>query len=164
MLLTGIISIICYGIYNEITYTPLKKKDFEHLFPNHISANVIFHKDFIGWSHGDYFELFIYRTIGVKIDSGYPIIDKNWERIILPDTTEAIAWSNCPIDSITRLKYERELTWIINCEIKEGKALQRELKDGSNYYSYIYVNELQKYFLLYNPSKGILYYIRQNGF
>ena len=29
ILLGGIISIISYGVYSEIDYTPLKKKDFE---------------------------------------------------------------------------------------------------------------------------------------
>lgn len=164
ILLVGLVSIICYGVYNEIAYTPLKKKDFECLFPNYVNADVILHKDFIGWSHGDYFELFVYRITNVKIDLNYPIIDRTWEYTILPDATETITWNNCPIDSISESKYERELTWIMNSKIDEGKMMQYELKDENNYYSCIYVSELQKYFILYNPSKGILYYIRQNGF
>lgn len=163
-LLIGIVSLICYGVYGEITFTPLRKKDFECLFPNNTNAEVIFHKDFIGWSHGDYFELFIYRITNAIIGPNYPIIDSNWEYAVLPDTVETIAWSNCPIDSITQLKYEFELAWIIDSGIKEGKVLQSELKNENNYYSCIYVNGLQKYFLLYNPLTSTLYYIRQNGF
>ena len=144
ILLGGIISIICYGVYSEIAYTPLKKKDFECLFPNYINADIIFHKDFIGWSHGDYFELFVYRITGAEIDLNYPIVDNEWEYVVLPDTVKAITWRNCPI--------------------KVGKTLQQELVNENNHYCYIYVSELQKYFLLYNSLEGILYYIRQNGF
>lgn len=164
ILLGGIISIICYGVYSEIAYTPLKKKDFECLFPNHTNADIIFHKDFIGWSHGDYFELFVYRIIGAKIDLNYPIVDKEWEYAVLSDITKTATWRSCPIDSVTQLRYENEFTWIINSNIKAGKTLQQELEDENNHYCYIYKSELQKYFLLYNSLEGILYYIRQNGF
>ena len=164
LLLVGIISILCYGVYGKMTFTPLKEKDFECLFPNYTNADVVFYKDFIGWSHGDYFEFFVYRIANVEIDSNYPIIDKNWEHVVLPDTVEIVTWSNCPLDSTTQLKYGNELIWIMDSKIKEGKMLQGELKDKNNYYSCIYVNGLEKYFLLYNPSKDILYYIRQNGF
>ncbi len=164
ILLGGIISIICYGVYSEIAYTPLKKKDFECLFPNHTNADIIFHKDFIGWSHGDYFELFVYRIIGAEIDLNYPIVDKEWEYAVLSDITKTATWRSCPIDSVTQLRYENEFTWIINSNIKAGKTLQQELEDENNHYCYIYKSELQKYFLLYNSLEGILYYIRQNGF
>ena len=164
ILLGGIISIICYGVYSEIAYTPLKKKDFECLFPNHTNADIIFHKDFIGWSHGDYFELFVYRIIGAKIDLNYPIVDKEWEYAVLSDITKTATWRSCPIDSVTQLRYENEFTWIINSNIKAGKTLQQELEDENNHYCHIYKSELQKYFLLYNSLEGILYYIRQNGF
>lgn len=163
ILLVGIVSIMCYGVYGERAYTPLEKKDFECL-SDYVSADVIHHKDFIGWSHGDYFELFVYRITNVKIDLSYPIINRTWEHTILPDTTETMTWSNCPMDSIIELKYEHELTWIMNSKRDEAKTIQCELKDENNYYSFIYVSELQKYFLLYNPSKGVLYYMRQNGF
>lgn len=164
ILLGGIISIICYGVYSEIAYTPLKKKDFECLFPNHTNADIIFHKDFIGWSHGDYFELFVYRIIGAEIDLNYPIVDKEWEYAVLSDITKTATWRSCPIDSVTQLRYENEFTWIINSNIKAGKTLQQELEDENNHYCYIYKSELQKYFLLYNSLEGILYYIKQNGF
>lgn len=164
ILLGGIISIICYGVYSEIAYTPLKKKDFECLFPNHTNADIIFHKDFIGWSHGDYFELFVYRIIGAEIDLNYPIVDKEWEYAVLSDITKTATWRSCPIDSVTQLRYENEFTWIINSNIKAGKTPQQELEDENNHYCYIYKSELQKYFLLYNSLEGILYYIRQNGF
>ena len=164
ILLGGIISIICYGVYSEIAYTPLKKKDFECLFPNYINSDIIFHKDFIGWSHGDYFELFVYRITGAEIDLNYPIVDNEWEYVVLPDTVKAITWRNCPMDSITQLRYKSEFTWIISSKIKVGKTLQQELVNENNHYCYIYVSELQKYFLLYNSLEGILYYIRQNGF
>jgi len=68
------------------------------------------------------------------------------------------------MDSITQLRYKSEFTWIISSKIKVGKTLQQELVNENNHYCYIYVSELQKYFLLYNSLEGILYYIRQNGF
>lgn len=66
---------------------------------------------------------------------------------------------------IIQLKYRNELSWIINKgETDEEKAFENCLNDSNSYYSCIYINELEKYLLLYCPSKRIMYYMRQNGF
>lgn len=168
-LLTVITLLIGYGIIGEITFTPLEKKDFEVLFPNYNnSAKVSFHKDFIGWSHGDYFEMFIYQLDNVLIDSSYPKSGKNWEYTTLPDPLIPDAliitkWQKCPFDSLMLSKYDFELEMATSEEVK-GEILKQDLIDATNYYSCIYVSELEKYLLLYSPSKKIMYYIRQRGF
>ena len=43
-------------------------------------------------------------------------------------------------------------------------AVRCELDNPRNYYSYIYINELENYFLLYCVDKGHFYYIRHKGF
>lgn len=108
--------------------------------------------------------MFIYRLNNIHIEPSYPKIKQDWEYTTLPDTTKVIKWLNCPIDSITQAKYNYELAWITDSEVNERKMLKNDLEDVNNYYSCIYVSGLQKYFLLYSPSKKILYYIRQNGF
>ncbi len=146
-------------------FYPFEKKDFECLFPFYNgSAKVIYHKDFIGWSRGDYFEMFVYQLSDIRIDSSYPIVRQDWEYAILHDTTKVTGWINCPIDSTTQSEHDRELTWITDSEVRERKMLEQDMNDANNYYSSIYVSDLQKYFLLYCPSKNILYYIRQKGF
>lgn len=165
ILLVAVTAFIGYSIFKETTWSPLGKKDFNYLFPNYDdNAIIVYHKDFIGWSHGDYFEMFIYRLNNIHIEPSYPKIKQDWEYTTLPDTTKVIKWLNCPIDSITQAKYNYELAWITDSEVNERKMLKNDLEDVNNYYSCIYVSGLQKYFLLYSPSKKILYYIRQNGF
>ena len=165
-ILTVIILGVTYGIIKEMNFTPLKKQDFKTLFPNYNgNAKIAYHKDYIGWSQGDYFELFVYRLKDVLVDSAYPKIEDNWEYVSLPDTVEVTKWINCPIDSIIQLKYRNELSWIINKgETDEEKAFENCLNDSNSYYSCIYINELKKYLLLYCTSKRIMYYMRQNGF
>ena len=38
-----------------------------------------------------------------------------------------------------------------------------ELSNPMNYYSYLYVNELEYYFCLYCPNRRYLYYVRKKG-
>lgn len=169
-LLMVIIAFVGYGIYDEITFTPLEKKDFELLFPNYNgSIKVSYHKDFIGWSRGDFFELYIYSLDNASINPDYPKIGQNWEHTTLPDplmpnsliTTQ---WLKCPPDSIIQVYYSRELSWITDNSTKEGEMLKKDLMNVTNYYCCIYVNGLEKYLMLFSPSKKRMYYIRQRGF
>lgn len=45
-----------------------------------------------------------------------------------------------------------------------SSSFYKELDNPRNYYSYIYINELENYFLLYCVDKGYFYYIRYKGF
>lgn len=169
-LLIVIIFFIGYGIVGEIIFTPLRKKDIELLFPDYAGKiEVSYHKDFIGWSRGDFFELYIYDLDSVHIESNYPKIGKEWEHAILPDPLIPddliiTKWQKCPVDTSILSKYDRELTWITDSEVRERKMLKQDLKDATNYYCCIYVSGIEKYFLLYNPSNSTMYYLRQKGF
>lgn len=164
-LLAIITLIIVYGIIEEIRFTPLTKKDFKNLFPNYDGdIKLSYHKDFIGLSHGDFFDLYMYELNNISIDLEYPKFGKEWEYISLPDSVSTTKWLKCPIDSVIQSKYLNELTWITNNGTKEGEMLKQEIKDTDNYYCFIYVSELEKYFLLYSSSYNMMYYIRQRGF
>lgn len=165
VLLIVIIAFVGYGIYKEMTFSPLEKKDFELLFPNYNGKKKIsYHKDFIGWSRGDLFELYIYKLDNVSINANYPKIGQSWEYITLPDSFITTRWIRCPPDSFIQKHFSYELSWITENNTDNGRMLKQDLKNKSNYYCYIYINGLEKYFMLYNPSKDIMYYIRQRGF
>lgn len=169
-LLMVIIAFVGYGIYSEITFTPLEKKDFKLLFPNYNgSIKVSYHKDFIGWSRGDVFELYIYSFDNVYINPDYPKIGQKWEYTTLPDplmpeSLITTKWLRCPLDSLMQVHYSSELSWITDNSTNEGETLKQDMKDVTNYYCCIYVSEQEKYLMLYSPSKNIMYYIRQRGF
>lgn len=164
ILLIVIVAVIGYGIINEITFSPLKKKDLRLLFPDYNGKiRVSYHKDFIGWSRGDFFDLYIYNLDNVCIAPDYPQIGKDWEYVTLPDSLIITKWQRCPIDTFMLSKYDFELYMATTKEAKR-ETLKQDMKDVTNYYCCIYVNGLEKFFLLYSPSKSIMYYIRQRGF
>ncbi len=170
VLLAIIISFVGYGIYKEITFTPLDMKDFELLFPNYKGKiKVSYHKDFIGWSRGDLFELYIYDLDNANINPNYPKNVQSWEHTtlpnpLMPESLITTKWLRCPLDSLIQVYYSPELSWISDNNTDEGKMLKRALKDVTNYYCCIYVSEQEKYFMLYSPSINKMYYIRQRGF
>ena len=48
-------------------------------------------------------------------------------------------------------------------EDMHGKNFRTILNDTNNYYTYVYINELEYYFFLFNKDKEELYYIRKKG-
>lgn len=164
MLLVIMVVVIGYGIIEEMVYSPLKKEDMKTLFPDsNISYNFAYSKDYIGWSKGNLFDIYVYELENVFINLDYPKFGKKWEHISLPDTVVTSKWVKCPIDSVILSNYNFELLKIWDSGL-EGENLKRSLQDTNNYYCYIYVSALEKYFLLYNVSEKKLYYIRQRGF
>lgn len=60
MLLVIMVVVIGYGIIEEMLYSPLKKEDMKTLFPDStISYNFAYNKDYIGWSKGNIFDIYI---------------------------------------------------------------------------------------------------------
>lgn len=164
ILLTIIIIFFTYGIISEITFQPLGKKELAILFPKYNEKIIrIFHKDLIGWSNKDYFDYFILQLDSVYLDSQYPIWNSEWEFVsfLNREVKEMTKWEKCPIDSVDYSKFIFEFNEISKLE---DNLFQKEINNQNNYYCYIYVNNLEKYFLLYNPTENKLYYIRQKGF
>ncbi|MBQ8501486.1 MAG: hypothetical protein IJ494_04145 [Bacteroides sp.] len=165
ILLITLLSIVVYVIINELTFIPLNTKDLNILFPNYSGKlSRTYHKDFIGWGQGDYFDYFVFQLDTVSINSNHPQWIKEWEYVSLPDEVEKSKWLSCPVDSIITSKFSLEMDEIINCNIQERFLLKEEIENPNNFYSYLYVSSLEKYFLLINPLKKKLYYIRQKGF
>lgn len=167
ILLAIIVFFLTYGIIDEFTFQPLGKKEFAMLFPKYSkNINRIYHKSLIGWSYKDFFDYFIFHLDSACIDNQYPMWNNEWEctSFMDKDIEEKSQWKNCPIDSIILHKYFFEFNEIIQSHTSEGDLFQKDIDNKNNYYCYLYVNSLEKYFLIYNPSANRLYYIRQKGF
>ena len=162
-LVVAIISLLLGVIVEELTFSPLQEKDLALLYPNtHVKYHCKYRKDFIGWSRGDLFGLYIYQVDGVVIDSSYPICENEWEHVKFSNSIQITKWRRCPVDTLTFFRYRYIFDWISKC--KQGRILNNELYNSSNYYCTFYVDEAEKYFILYTPREKQMYYIRQRGF
>ncbi len=163
-LIAVVLVIVFYLVYAELSYSPLDDTTSKKLFKQSADLEKLCSIDFLGFnSKGEFFELYKYGTNEVEIDSSFPNVHV-WENKELPKNTIIGKWKPCPLDSLSSQLYEFTLT--ANDFDKRGcsNTLNEALKDSENYYSYIYVNELEQYFLLYIPKEKILYYLRRKGF
>lgn len=156
---------VCYLFITEITYSPLNPQELKMLFPNDSgSIAKINSKDFIGFNmRGDIYDVYLYKVNSVYIDSTFPRIMNNWENEKISSQSLISTWKNCPIDSIGKELYRFDDTDINFQTWKYNDLFQKEISNKENYYSYIYLTEQHKYFLFYNPTKKLLYYIRLKG-
>jgi hypothetical protein len=164
LLLVGIAVVYLY--LKEVSFSPLKEKEFQMLFPNYTgSSKKVCSVDFIGLSsHDELFEFYSYKTGKVSIDTTYPKFVNEWEREELTTATLISKWKSCPIDTVAMKLYEFTLT-ANNLDEKEClSSFNKELSNPNNYYAYVYFNELEDYFLLYCSESEYLYYIRRKGF
>ena len=99
-----------------------------------------------------------------SINMDYPQIKSEWEGRKLDSTVSVSKWRNCPIDSVTTKLYMFLLTMNDFNGQACSSSFYKEVDNPRNYYSYIYINELENYFLLYCVDKGHFYYIRHKGF
>lgn len=152
-------------IIEELTYSPLTENNFKNLFPNYDnSAKKKCSVDFIGISlHGELFDIFIYELTDMTIDSCYPSIKDSWTNITASDELIISAWQRIPIDSLTFIRCKD----IFDLGNYRGNrccaSFVSELSTPINFYSYLYVNELEYYFCLYCPDKHYMYYVRKKG-
>lgn len=164
LLLLGLGAIILY--INDSSFNPLKKRDFQKLFDKYNgTAEKICDVDFLGANFkSEWFEVYLYKVGVIPINSNYPDYNGIWEQKEITDEAVTSKWTSCPLDSTTRELYEFTLT-VENFDKKECvKSFNAELNNPENYYSHVYFNELEQYFLLYCPSLGNLYYLRRKGF
>ncbi|MBA3829394.1 MAG: hypothetical protein H0X33_10700 [Taibaiella sp.] len=158
--------VVIYLYMQELSFSPLKEKEFKMLFPNY---NGVGEKkcgiDFLGINFkGEVFEFYLYKMNNTKVDTSHPKFKNEWENKELNTEAIVLKWKSCPIDTATMALYKFTLT-ANNLEEKEcSRLFNDELSNPKNYYSYVYFNELENYFLLYCPDKGNLYYIRRKGF
>ena len=140
----------CVVVVEELTYSPLTENDFKNLFPNYDnSAKKKCDVDFIGLSlHGELFDIFTYELSDVTIDNSYPSINDSWTNITASDELVVSVWKRIPIDSLTLIRCKD----IFDLGNHRGKrccsSFVSELSNPINFYSYVYVNELEYYFYL----------------
>ncbi|WP_394775951.1 hypothetical protein [Flavobacterium sp.] len=155
-----------YLYIQELSFSPLKEKEFKILFPNYnVSGEKKCGIDFLGMNFkGEVFEFYLYKMNNAKVDTSYPKIKNEWENEELDSDAIVLKWKPCPIDSTTIAQYKFALT-ANNLDDKEcSRLFNSDINNPKNYYSYVYFNELEHYFLLYCPDKESLYYIRRKGF
>jgi len=165
ILLVVIVVVISYLIYTEFSFSPLKENDFKKIFKGYVgNANKSCSKDFLGVSSkGELFEIYLYNTNNAIIDKYFPKINE-WENKEITNESVIGKWMNCPLDSQTIELYKFTLTSNNLDDVKCSNSFSKEISNSKNYYSYIYFNELEQYFLLYCTDKQELYYIRRKGF
>ena len=164
ILLMSVLGGIIY--YNEKTYSPLKATDFQKLFPNYRgNVDKIYGKDFIGLSfHNELFELYLYKMMeNVSINENYPKFEE-WEKNeIINKKENSSTWKKCPMDIKEKEKFKDVIALEVFKQDMYGKNFNAILNNSNNYYTYVYINELEYYFFLFNKDKGELYYIRKAG-
>lgn len=163
LLLTVII--VFYLIYTEFSFSPLKENDFQKLFKGYIGkAHKYCSKDFLGiGSHSELFEIYLYNITNAKIDKGFPKINE-WENKEISSEAIVGKWKNCPLDTMAMRLFKFTLTSNNLDDVKCSSSFTKDILDPNNYYSYVYFNELEQYFILYCTDKQELYYIRRKGF
>lgn len=158
--------VVVFFYINELLYSPLNKREFKMLFPNYDSnIKKECDIDFIGMSiKGELFDLYQYKSVRGQISSTYPDIIGQWENRELSADVIVPKWKECPPDSITMERCDIIFSSDNYKKHQCSHSFQSELGNDCNYYTYIYFNELEYYFLLYIPDKEKLYYIRKRGF
>ena len=155
---------VVYLVYAEISFSPLGKIASEKLFSKSVEMKKLCDINLLGISaKGEYYELYQYNVGKVEIDNSLPNID-SWENNDLSEEAIIGKWKSCPIDSVSYELYEFTLTGHNWKEDACSSLFNEAMENPNNHYSFIHINELQQYFLLYSSKEGILYYLRRNGF
>jgi hypothetical protein len=166
--LLGLVAVVLLGaiylFYSEMFYSPLDVIASEKIFGEDMDMDKLCDIDYLGSSSkGEFFELYKYEVGNVDIDRSLPDVH-TWEKKELPKDAVIGKWKSCPIDSVSYQLYEFTLTANNWKEHECSNLLNEAMEDPNNYYSYIHVNELQQYFLLYSSKEGVRYYLRRKGF
>jgi len=148
-------------ISDELSFDPLSKDDLHKLFSDYSETpKMIMKNDFIGLSiHGEIFDMYCYMINNVKLNSNNFMIS-SWENKPIDNNTLIKSWKKTPIDLLDMKK--NDMLFVSNVKQKEWyKHFSNELFNSKNYYSYIYVDEDEQYFLLYVSHTKELYYFRK---
>ncbi|MGY0408657.1 MAG: hypothetical protein ACWIPJ_09955 [Polaribacter sp.] len=168
VLLFLILTIFVVFFINERTYNPLNESDFKLLFKNY---NRNLKKDcninFLGWnSKGEFFDFYSYYSKkNILIDTiNYPKINSKWKNSDFTEDSFFSKWKETPVDSLHLIKLNSLLSLGNYNNHKCSNSFSNELNKKGNYYSYIYINELEEYLFLFNVKDNRFYYIRRRGF
>ncbi|WP_131539024.1 hypothetical protein [Pedobacter nototheniae] len=160
-----VVIIASYLVYDELSFSPLKEKDFKTLFKGYIGQpKKICSKDFLGMSsHGELFEIYLYRMNNALINNDFPKLTE-WEHNKITNETIVGKWKNCPLDYQTIELYKFTLISNNLDDVKCCNSFNKEILNPKNYYSFVHFNGLEQYFLIYCTDSQELYYIRRKGF
>lgn len=160
-----ILLLFLYILYDEYSFVPLDESDVGKLFKgDHGHPDKICSKDSLGLSfHGELFDIYKLDVGKVLIDESFPMVDE-WANKPVDRETIVGRWKHCPMDSQALKLYKPILTLNDFSNIDCFESFDEVLRDPENYYSYIYFEELESYFLLYCLGEEVLYYVRHKGF
>lgn len=161
----GIILIAVIYVANvELFYDPLDALDAKRLFKQSSDLEKICSIDFLGFNtRGEFFELYKYNVNKAQMDSLHPII-LSWENKELSKSAIVQKWKACPLDTASNRLYEFVFAANDLDEWECSSSFKKSLRDSKNHYCFIYINELEQYFLLYSIKEEALYYLRKKGF
>ena len=137
---------ILYHIENKV-FNPLQSQELRKIFLSYEKIKKRCSIDNIKLSsHGELFEIYLFNTQKAILDINYPNYANEWEK--------------CPLDTTAYKLFKFAFTTNNYNQSECLKSFSTELSEPNNFYSYIYFNDLEYYFLLYCTHKEELYYIR----
>ena len=154
-----------YLIIEEITYSPLKKNEFDCIFKKYNKTKLKRKKIFFFLTiHGDRDDIYEYKVEKGVLNTNFPVLLKKWNEELIDEKSIVSGWRKCPIDSSTISLF------LFMHRLKDGYGYRshffesnllvdfRKAQDNSdNLYCYI-ITEKSYHFFIYCPKKNILYY------
>lgn len=139
-------------------------KEICKMFPSFSEKEYLGLVEFIDFStRGELLETDIWIIHNAIMDGNYPICNQNWEDIGQSKTLKCSNWQSCPISQDDSTKFQHLFYCNVESESKKLGDYLNRLRDGKNYYAYVYDGGVDNYFMLYCPSDGRLYYTRRRG-
>ena len=162
----AIVAMICVliagGIIASASYNPLKGSELKSLFKSVKMCRKDKSEDLIKLSiHGEFFDIFRYKTKDVVLGDGYPEFNGRWDGEDLKAHSVASMWKETPVH-----KEDSSLVYsIVGANvIGVTSNLQREISElcdaNGNFYCYIHNGSSNYYLFIFSPRNNYLYYVR----
>ena len=151
---------ILYHIENKV-FNPLQSQELRKIFLSYEKIKKRCSIDNIKLSsHGELFEIYLFNTQKAILDINYPNYANECEIEKITSETIISKWKKCPLDTTAYKLFKFAFTTNNYNQSECLKSFSTELSEPNNFYSYVYFNDLEYYFLLYCTHKEELYYIR----
>ena len=151
---------ILYQIEKKV-FNPLQSQELRKIFLSYEKIKKRCSIDNIKLSsHGELFEIYLFNTQKAILDINYPNYANEWEKEKITSETIISKWKKCPLDTTAYKLFKFAFTTNNYNQSECLKSFSTELSEPNNFYSYVYFNDLEYYFLLYCTHKEELYYIR----
>lgn len=150
---------ILYHIENKV-FNPLQSQELRKIFLSYEKIKKRCSIDNIKLSsHGELFEIYLFNTQKAILDIITQTTPMNGKKRKL-QAKSISKWKKCPLDTTAYKLFKFAFTTNNYNQSECLKSFSTELSEPNNFYSYVYFNDLEYYFLLYCTHKEELYYIR----